>query len=794
MDKEFETIHNVLQNVSSKQSVEFINRNYGVISLFAAAYLDNLQALRGTPEGCIALAKIYFSLQRYDEAIDCLRGVKLEDDGAFFYRRMTFIIMDRYLPPDEMNEDALGYLFEKERYDEIKKFEDFGLINKLAKKERSFYNWVLENHDVWMGNSLDVLYLRVDALAKKKDVGKLSEMINTHSYPTNYILSYYLFDNYPFISRDIKGNELLCGRLQKQVFLDFLAKNNKTDFNFLNNLGRYNNKFDSRIITLLSNSIMNMGTTNDSLYRLNTDLLSNSKPWNRFIGTSALGNIHIGNENPYEILQKYLPNESDLKRGGSLLALGFINKIECKDEDIQFFNAFLTDKNLSGEIQYGAALGLGLVAMGSVNLNILNMHVKSIQSRSELIVREGLLVSMGMVCAGQARQEFFSSSNGHEAHDDAKKYLNSDSKVENDGGVEKEIKANSLEEMIVICETILLEICKESEHEREGRCAGIGLALSVIGTERALWDLLRDKNEVVRYSGALVLGASFVGTGNLEVISRLLDLTNDGDDNVKRATVFGIGLICCADPLLLLNILKPLATNHSPSIRATVALALGFFLSGTANQEASNIIEALLYDSYNLVVQQAGLGLGLLLMQCNSHINANFKRMTEKLNNLTTERAEDCSFKFGTVLGRALMEAGGTNIVISVLNSTSRVETSRVVGAILFFQYWFWYPFFPFLSLCMKPTAFFAFDESLKPAKCEILIKEKKSKFDYECIKIEEPKRQRRFKRKEQHQPKEVAAAVDEPESYVIRSGDRMTTHEMRACNRENHGFVFLTK
>lgn len=794
MDKEFEAIHAALQNASSAQSVEFISQNYAIISPFVAAHLEHLQALRDTPVGCIALSKIYFSLQRYDEAVDCLRGVRLDDDGSFFYKRMTFIIMDRYLPPDDMNEDTLGYLFEKGKYEEIKKFKNFCLINKLAKKERSFYNWLLENHEGWQGSDLEMLYLRVDALVKRKDIEKLTEMITSHIYPLNYILSYYLFDNYPFVARCIKGNELLSGRFQKQAFLDFLAKNNKTDFNFLNNLGRYNNKFDSRIITLLSNAIMNMGTTNDSLYRLNTDLLSNSKPWNRFIGTSAIGNIHVGNENPYEILQKYLPNESDLKRGGSLLALGFINKIECKEEDIQFFNAFLTDKNLSGEIQYGAALGLGLVAMGSAHFDILSMYVKSIQSRTELIVREGLLISIGMVCAGQAQYKP-ELDNGID-DDEVKKCLSPDdrSRSDHEGGGERELVANTSEEIVVICESILLEICRESEHEREGRCAGIGLALSVIGTERAFWDLVADKNEVIRYSGALVLGASFAGTGNLEIISKLLDLTNDGDDNVKRATVFSIGLICCADTQLLLNILKPLATNHSPSIRATVALALGFFLSGTADHEASNIIEALLYDSYNLVVQQAGLGMGLLLMQCNSHINPNFKRMAEKLNNLTTERAEDCSFKFGAVLGRALMEAGGTNIVFSVLNSMNRVETSRVAGAVMFFQYWFWYPFFPFLNLCMRPTVFLAFDEDLKPAHCEILIKDKKSKFDYECVKIEEPKRQRRFKRKEQAQPKESVAVVDEAENYVIKSGERMTVHEMRACKREDMGFAFLTK
>ncbi|KAL0265669.1 UNVERIFIED_CONTAM: hypothetical protein PYX00_011383 [Menopon gallinae] len=782
--KELGMIPSVLESVSTKESIDFINKNYAVIGPFMAPHLESLQALNATAEGRVALSKIYFSLQRYDEAISCLEGVSLRDDGSFFYNRMMFWIMDRYHPPQEMNVDALGYLFEKGRFEEIKKCRDFSLISRLIRKERAFYNWVRDNCEVWGDNSVDALYLKIDALSKKRDTRALQALVDAQQYPLNYVLSYYLFDNYPFISRCLQGNSLLNGSFQKQVYLNFLAKNNKTDFNFLNSLGRHNNKFDSRIITLLSNSIMNMGTTNDSLYRLNTDLIANSKPWNRFIGTAVLGNIHVSNENPYEILQKYLPNEGDLKRGGSLLALGFINKLECRDEDIEFFSTFLADKNLSGEIQYGAALGLGLVAMGSCNANVLENYLKLLHSMSVLIVREGVLISIGMINAGQAHEGRVGRCAPQDAHG-------------GEGGAGKDTvdghkEGKSAEDLLNICEGILLEICRESEHERESRAAGIGLALSVIGTERLFPVLVQDKNEVARYSGALALGASFAGTGNLEIISKLLDLTNDCDDNVKRAAVFGLGLVCSADRSLLLNILKPLATSYSPSVRATVALSLGLFMSGTGDLEASNVVEALLYDNSSLVVQQAGIGLGLLLMQCNSHINPNFKRMVERLNRLTIERAEDCSFKFGAVLGRAMMEAGGTNIVISVLNSMNLVETSRVVGAVLFFQYWFWYPFLPFISLCMKHTGFFVFDENLKHASQEVVVNEKKSRFDYEHIRIEEPKKHRRFKRKEQQAPKKAPVVVEEEDSYVIKSGDRMSLHELSACNREDHSYAEL--
>lgn len=785
-------IPSILKEIGSKKSIKFINSNYGAIGPFMGAHLDNLQKLRKTREGCIALAKIYFSLQMYDDAIKCLEGIKLENDGSFFYRRMMFRVVERYLPQQEMNEETLGYLFEKGKFEEIKRFKDFWMVQKLAKRERVFYNWLLDNYEHWDGNNMEALYLKIDALAKRKDLKALQEMVNAYRYPENLMISYYLFESYPFISRHLEGNDLLKGTFQKQVHINFLVQNNKTNFNFLNSLGRHNNKFDSRVLTLLSNAIMNMGTTNDSLYRLNTDLITNIKPWNRFMGTSLLGNIHMGNENPYEILQKYLPNEGDLKRGGSLLALGFINKLECKDEDIEFFSAFLTDTNLNGEIQHGAALGLGLVAMGSSNPSILKTLLKSLHSGPELVVREGLLISIGMINTAQGHESPILENSNHFERE--KQVVPEDrTDGENKKLKKQDVHEESLEGLLGRCENMLLQVCRESEHERESRSAGIGFALTVIGTERQCLDLIEDKNEVVRYSGTIALGAAFAGTGNLDIISRILDMTNDGDDNVKRAAVFGLGLVCASDRSLLMNILKPLATNHSPSIRATIALTMGFFLCGTGDLEASRIIEALLYDGSSLVVQQAGLGLGFLLMQCNSHINPNFKRMVGKLNSLTTERAEDCSFKFGSVLGRALIEAGGTNIIISVLNSVNRVESSRVAGAILFFQYWFWYPLFPFIGLCMRPTAFFAFDKNLELARQEITINEKKSKFDYEFIKVEEPKKQRRFRRKEQSQVKEPVV-VEEAERYTIKSGERMTIHEMSVCGKEDLGFVFLDK
>ena len=793
----FGAVSTVLQNISSEESVEFLHKNYDIVGPFMGPYLEDLQVLRESEHGRLALSKIYFSLRMHEHAMDCLRGTTLRDDQSFFYRRMLFIITDRYFPQRKIDGNALGYLFSRRKYQEIMQVEDFGLISSLARRERAFYSWVVENYEIWEDKSAETLFFKIDNLARRGDVDALQLLVDNARYPASHEVSYYMYENYPFLSRLLKGNDIVDGSLQRRTYLDFLAKNNRTDFNFLNNLGRYNNKFDSRVVTVLSNSIMNMGTTNDSLYRLNTDLILNTKPWNRFIGIASIGNIHLGNENPYEILQKYLPNEGDLKRGGSLFALGLIKRMEFKVEDVQFFSTFLADRSLGGEIHYGAALGLGVVAMGSLDVEILEGLIKHIQQKSELNVREGLLLSIGMVSAGHAASPpgverkgecgACDDADARKCTKDAEGPCRQEDPRKNPGG-------RSRDEMVRLCEAMLLEMCRESEHEREAMSAGIGFVLSVIGTERMLPDLVQDKNEVVKYCGALATGAAFVGTGDLEVVSQLLDLTNDGDDNVKRAAVFGIGLVCSADAGLLLSLLRPLAGSHCPSIRATVALTLGFFMCGTGDMEASNVIEALLYDTSSLVVQQAGLGLGFLLMQCNSHINRNFRRMVEKLNSLTTERAEDCSFKFGAVLGRSLMGAGGTNVVFSVLNAMNRVETSRVVGAVLFFQYWFWYPLFPFVSLCMKPTGFFVFDENLCLVDHEIRVGTKRSAFDYECIKIEEPRRQRRFKRREAPQPKEVPRALEEAESYVIKSGGRMSIHEMKTCGLSDLRFIFASK
>lgn len=119
------------------------------------------------------------------------------------------------------------------------------------------------------------------------------------------------------------------------------------------------------------NAFASAGTTSEIFLRENLDWLSRASNWSKFSATAALGVIHKGNlAQGKAILQPYLPvagsSGSVYSEGGSLYALGLVHSNHGSEEIL----SYLKDALKSGTddvIQHGAALGLGVAAMGSAN-------------------------------------------------------------------------------------------------------------------------------------------------------------------------------------------------------------------------------------------------------------------------------------------------------------------------------------------------------------------------------------------------------------------------------------------
>lgn len=121
------------------------------------------------------------------------------------------------------------------------------------------------------------------------------------------------------------------------------------------------------------NAFANAGTTSDLFLRENLDWLAKASNWSKFSATAALGVIHKGNlAQGMAILDPYLPkpnsgSTSFYSEGGSLFALGLVNSNHGSKEVLGYLKEALKSGVQNEVIQHGAALGLGVAAMGSNN-------------------------------------------------------------------------------------------------------------------------------------------------------------------------------------------------------------------------------------------------------------------------------------------------------------------------------------------------------------------------------------------------------------------------------------------
>ena len=190
---------------------------------------------------------------------------------------------------------------------------------------------------------------------------------------------------------------ILSGEESIKLYLEFLYRNNHADLLILKNtmvsnclhsfsailciadhnlssqgaLEARNSIYHSAVSFM--NAFANAGTTSDLFLRENLEWLAKASNWSKFTTTAALGVIHKGNlAQGKTILEPYLPGsaagpaKSVYSEGGSLYALGLVNANHGKEETTNYLLETL--KGTQDEvIMHGAALGLGVAAMGSGN-------------------------------------------------------------------------------------------------------------------------------------------------------------------------------------------------------------------------------------------------------------------------------------------------------------------------------------------------------------------------------------------------------------------------------------------
>lgn len=91
------------------------------------------------------------------------------------------------------------------------------------------------------------------------------------------------------------------------------------------------------------------------------------------------------------------------------------------------------------------------------------------------------------------------------------------------------------------------------------------------------------------------------------------------------------------------------------------------------------------------------------------------------------------------------MVPGGRNVTVSLQSRTGHTNMLAVVGALVFTQYWYWFPLAHCLALAFTPTCIIALNAQLKMPKLEIRSNARPSVYAYPAP-LEEKKREEREK------------------------------------------------
>ena len=505
---------------------------------------------------------------------------------------------------------------------------------------------------------------------------------------------------------------ILSGEESIKLYLEFLYRNNKADLLILKStldaLEPRNSIYHSAVSFM--NAFAHAGTTSDQFLRENLEFLTKASNWSKFTTTAALGVIHKGNlAQGKAILEPYLPAAngdrgaagSVYSEGGSLYALGLVNANHGKDETVRYLVDTL--KNSQDEvIQHGAALGLGVAAMGSGN--------------------EGASLSLSLLSAlcssaPSLLNEADVSPLPAELYDELRTVLFNDSAVAGEAAgyamglvMLGTASDKALDEM--------LQYAHETQHEKIIRGLALGLAFLMYGKEEeadSLIDtLVGDADAILRYGGMYTLALAYAGTGNNQAIRKVLHVAvSDVNDDVRRAAVTALGFLLFRNPTQVPRIVQLLSESYNPHMRYGSALALGISCAGTGLEDAIALLEPLTKDPVDFVRQGACMSLAMILIEQNETSHPKVASTRAIYKTILADKHADPMAKFGAALSQGIIDAGGRNVTISMQNKSGSGNMPAIVGMALFAQFWYWFPLAHCLSLAFTPTAIIGVNKDL---------------------------------------------------------------------------------
>jgi 26S proteasome regulatory subunit N2 len=412
------------------------------------------------------------------------------------------------------------------------------------------------------------------------------------------------------------------------------------------------------------------------------------------------------------LLQPYLPDNpteggtvtttGGYSEGGALYALGLIHgssagsSAEQRMETTDFLRNHLRASHANEVISHGAALGVGLTAMGTADLTVVN-ELKELLDTDSAAAGEAAGMAMGMVLVGTGA-----------------------------GNVHNSLTTNKEELAELVAE--LKNYARETQHEKIIRGIAMGLALMNYGQEdnadAVIEEMRSDRDPIMRYGAQYALALAYCGTGSNKAIRILLHTAvSDVSDDVRMAAVIGLAFVLFKTPDRVPQLVKLLLESFNPHVRYASCMAVGIAMAGTGDAESIALLEPMLDDMTDYVRQGALMGTSMIYMQQSDTCNGRkIRSFRERLATIVTEKHQSTLTKMGAILSTGIIDAGGRNCILALGSRNGFTKMSSAVGLALWLQHWHWYPMMHMFSLALTPTLTIGLNKNFKYPK-NFLIK-----------------------------------------------------------------------
>uniref|UniRef100_A0A6G3MEK2 26S proteasome non-ATPase regulatory subunit 1 (Trinotate prediction) n=1 Tax=Henneguya salminicola TaxID=69463 RepID=A0A6G3MEK2_HENSL len=238
-----------------------------------------------------------------------------------------------------------------------------------------------------------------------------------------------------------------------------------------------------------------------------------------------------------------------------------------------------------------------------------------------------------------------------------------------------------------------------------------------------------------------MVAMSYAGSNDPYAVKTLWRLAaSDSHDDVKRASMIALSLVMFREPEQFLAIALLFVQSYNAFLRAGAILSLGIVFTGSGNDKVINLIRAALLDSSLIVRQSAYMSCSMLLIQTNEKNIENYTEFKNMLSGMCTDKHSDNIAKFGAYIGFGIMDVGCRNQAMTFQTLQGHTRIQSIIGILIFQQFWYWFPFVHFLSLCFVPTSIILINPNLEMPQIKFNCDADLNLFSYPIFKQTKPK------------------------------------------------------